>query len=102
MSSLGVWTMVGGALYCAARAVALPLSIGDIWFIVTVQLPLQLAPVQGMANAGNHEAGWIAALTMLGLDAGSALDFALATHVLLLVYIAVTALVLAALQLKSK
>jgi hypothetical protein len=97
-SSLGVWTMTGSALYCTARAVALPLGMGDIWFIVTVQLPLQLAPIQGIANSGNHEAGWVAALTMLGLTASDALNFALATHAVHLLYIVTISLLLVLLQ----
>jgi hypothetical protein len=99
--SLGVWTMSGISLYCVARSVGMPLGIGDIWFLVTVQLPLQLSPVQGLANAGNHELGWVAALAMLGMGSGEALTFALATHTVHIIYISVIALLVALMALTA-
>ncbi len=87
LSSVAVWAMVGMGFYAAARAAGLNLELGEAWFVVTVQLPLQLMPIQGIANSGNHEAGWMAALSLLGYSAGSALDFALVTHALLTVYV---------------
>ena len=85
--SLAIWMAVAGGFYCAARAVCLDIGFGGVWFLITVQLPLQLIPVQGFANAGNHEGGWIAALALLGISASEALTFALTSHALLLVYV---------------
>jgi UDP-2-acetamido-3-amino-2,3-dideoxy-glucuronate N-acetyltransferase len=85
--SLGIWLAISGGLYCAARAIHLPIGLGGVLFLVTVQLPLQLLPIQGIANAGNHEGGWVAALSILGIPGEAALRFALASHALLLVYV---------------
>ena len=85
--SLGIWTAIGGCLFCAARAVGLQLGPGDAVFLISVQFPLQLIPIQGFANAGNHEGGWIAALVILGIPASSSLVFALASHALVFVYV---------------
>jgi len=87
IQSLGIWMGIGGCLFCAARAVGLPLSLGGAVFLISVQLPFQLIPIQGFANAGNHEGGWIAALTILGIPASSGLVFALASHALMFVYV---------------
>ena len=85
--SLAIWMAVATGFYCAARAVCLDIGFGGVWFLITVQLPLQLIPVQGFANAGNHEGGWIAALAILGISASEAVTFALTSHALLLVYV---------------
>ena len=85
--SMGIWAAIGECIFCAARAVGLALGSGDVVFLISVQLPLQLIPVQGFANAGNHEGGWIAALAILGIPASDSLTFALASHALVLVYV---------------
>jgi SAM-dependent methyltransferase/uncharacterized membrane protein YbhN (UPF0104 family) len=85
--SLGVWACVGACFFCTARAIGLPLGIMQAWLLVTIQLPLQLLPLQGVANAGNHEGGWIAALTLLGIPADQALHFALLSHALIMIYV---------------
>lgn len=85
--SLGIWAAIGACLYCTARAVGLDLSIGGIWFLITIQLPLQLLPIQGFANAGNHEGGWIAALAILGVPVSEGLEFALTSHAIILLYV---------------
>jgi hypothetical protein len=48
---------------------------------------LQLIPVQGFANAGNHEGGWIAALAILGVPVSEGLEFALTSHAIILLYV---------------
>lgn len=85
--SVGIWIAVGACFYCAARAVGLPLGIGEVWLLITIQLPLQLIPLQGIANAGNHEGGWVAGLALLGVPASEALNFALTSHAILLLYV---------------
>jgi uncharacterized membrane protein YbhN (UPF0104 family) len=87
IQSLGVWMGIGGCLFCAARAVGLSLGLGDAIFLISVQFPLQLIPIQGFANAGNHEGGWIAALAILGIPASSGLVIALTSHALVFVYV---------------
>lgn len=89
LESLGVWAAVGMCFYCVVKAVGLQLGIGDVWLLITIQLPLQLIPVQGFANAGNHESGWVAGLMILGVSASEALKFALASHAILLSYVMV-------------
>jgi hypothetical protein len=87
IQSIGIWFAIGGCLFCAARAVGLALGPGDAVFLISVQFPLQLIPIQGFANAGNHEGGWIAALALLGVPASSGLIIALASHSLVFLYV---------------
>ena len=85
--SICIWSALGLCFYCIARAVGLSIEFGVIWLLIVVQLPLQLIPIQGLANAGNHEGGWVAALMLVGVSAETAIEFALASHVVLLVYV---------------
>ena len=54
---------------------------------LNTQLPLQLIPIQGFANSGNHEGGWIAGLALLGIPTSEAVDFSLTSHALLIIYV---------------
>ncbi len=87
--SAAIWGAIGGCLYAVARGIGLPLGFADVWFLVSAQLPLQLIPLQGVGNAGNHEVGWVAALGILGVPAADALGFALSSHAVLLGYVLV-------------
>lgn len=87
--SLMIWFAVAGVIFCAAQAVGLDIDLKNVWLLITLQLPLQLIPVQGIANAGNHEGGWVAGLMMLGFSAQQSLEFALISHFILIFYVLV-------------
>ena len=85
--SLGIWACVAACFYCTAQAIGLRLGVFEVWLLITIQLPLQMVPLQGVANAGNHEGGWIAGLAILGIPADQGLHYALISHALLLTYV---------------
>ncbi|MGE0086989.1 MAG: lysylphosphatidylglycerol synthase transmembrane domain-containing protein [Desulfococcaceae bacterium] len=85
--TMGIWTAIALCLFFAARSVGVPIGIDGIWFLISIQLPMQLIPLQGIANAGNHEAGWVAGLAILGIPASESLTFAITSHALLLLYV---------------
>jgi uncharacterized membrane protein YbhN (UPF0104 family) len=85
--SLWIWMAVAGMFYCIVKAINLPIGLGDIWLIITIQLPLQMIPVQGIANTGNHEGGWIAALVLIGIPFSKAAEFAVISHIVILFYV---------------
>lgn len=87
VASLMIWFAVAGVFFCAAQAIALAIDLRQVWLLITLQLPLQLVPVQGIANTGNHEGGWVAGLILLGFSADQAIEFALASHFVLLFYV---------------
>ena len=84
---MSIWAAVGSCFYCTIKAVGLSLGIGEVWLLISINLPLQLIPIQGFANTGNHEAGWVGALALLGISANEGLRFALTSHALLLSYV---------------
>jgi len=93
LNSLGIWAALGACFYCTARAVGLCIGMWDIWLLISIQLPLQLIPVQGFANTGNHEGGWVAGLALLGIPSSIGIEFALTSHALLFCYILMLALI---------
>jgi len=85
--SFMIWFWTGCTVFCVIQSLDIPLSFLDVWFMATIQLPLQLLPVQGFANTGNHEAGWIIALSLLGVNPEQGLPFALSSHLLIICYV---------------
>ena len=82
-----IWLSVFSSQYCMIQSIGLDLSFSEVVFLSTIQFPLQLLPIQGVANSGNHEGAWVTALVLMGFKADSALSFALASHGVLIVYV---------------
>ena len=85
--SLMIWISTGGTIYSVVKAINVPLRFWDIWVLISIQLPLQLLPIQGLANAGNHEIGWTSALKILGINLETSIHVALSSHLILIVYV---------------
>jgi len=84
--SLVIWFWIGCTIYCVIRSLDIPLSFYDVWLLVAIQLPLQMFPIQGLANSGNHEVGWVLALGLFGIAASDGLPIALASHAVFISY----------------
>lgn len=85
--TLLIWTSLFLSQFCMIRSIGLDLSVSEVLFILTIQFPMQLIPIQGFANSGNHEGGWVAALVLMGFSASDAMAKALASHCVLIVYV---------------
>jgi hypothetical protein len=87
-----IWLSVYASQYCMIRSIGLDFKLSEIIFISSIQLPLQMLPVQGFANSGNHESGWVASLVLMGFSAQESLNYAIASHGVLLIYVAILGL----------
>ena len=85
--SVTIWMASATMLWSIAAAMHLSMSADELLFLVAIQLVMQLFPIQGFANSGNHESGWIAAMMMIGYPADISLQFALASHAIVLVFV---------------
>ncbi len=85
--SISIWVASATMLWCITAAMHLKLSIDEILFLVAIQLVMQLFPIQGFANSGNHESGWIAAMMLIGYPADVSLKFALASHAIVFAFV---------------
>lgn len=99
--SINIWFWTGCTSFCVIKAIGLPLTPFDAWFLAAIQLPLQLLPIQGLANSGTHEAGWVMGLTLLGIPSDQTFTAAVATHILLVSYVCILGAVAAVLPGKS-
>jgi uncharacterized membrane protein YbhN (UPF0104 family) len=93
MLTFGIWTSIALGTWCVAAAIHLPIAFKEIVFLIALQLVMQLMPIQGFANSGNHESGWVGALVLMGIPADMALKFALASHAIILVYVLIIGLI---------
>ncbi len=82
-----IWMSVYASQYCMIRSIWLDFKLSEVIFISSIQLPLQMLPVQGFANSGNHEGGWVASLVLMGFTAQESLKYAIASHGVLVVYV---------------
>jgi hypothetical protein len=87
MLSVTIWIASAAMLWSIAAAMHLSMSMDELLFLVAIQLVMQLFPIQGFANSGNHESGWMAAMMMIGYPADISLQFALASHAIVLVFV---------------
>lgn len=87
-----IWMGVYASQYCMIRSIGVDLGLPEIIFLSAIQLPLQMLPVQGLANSGNHEGGWVISLVLMGFNAQDALKYALASHGVLVGYVALIGL----------
>ena len=87
LQSTGIWVSLAACFYCIATAIGLTLQVSSVWLLIVIQMPLQLIPLQGIANSGNHEGGWIAGLKLIGLPTSAAIKFAIISHAILLLYV---------------
>ncbi len=88
----GIWMAIVLGLWCVAFTIRLPLVLPDLFLLIALQLVMQLIPLQGFGNSGNHEGGWVAALVLKGFKPDEALHFALTSHAVVLVYVLIIGL----------
>ncbi|THB75362.1 MAG: hypothetical protein D6B25_12215 [Desulfobulbaceae bacterium] len=82
-----IWGFTAATLYSVIKSLTIPLKFHDVWVLISIQLPFQLLPIQGLGNAGNHEAGWVGGMKLLGVELEQAMSFALSSHVLLILFV---------------
>lgn len=79
-----IWLAVYTNFYLLAGSLGYWLEFGQVVVLSLLMVPLTLFPLQGVANLGAHEAGWVAALTIFGYSSDEALVVAAGSHVILL------------------
>jgi len=87
-----IWISVYASQYCMIRSIGLYFELSEVIFLSSIQLPLQMLPVQGLANSGNHEGGWVTSLVLMGFSAQESLKYAIASHGVLIIYVALLGL----------
>jgi uncharacterized membrane protein YbhN (UPF0104 family) len=88
--TVGIWFCVYSNFYFAAQSMGLPISFYHIAIISIVMIPLTLLPLQGFANIGTHEVGWVSVLVAFNYPYETALAIATGSHFILLISVLVS------------
>jgi hypothetical protein len=87
MLTFAIWASIAACTACIAASMQLPITPVEVVFLIAIQLAMQLMPIQGFANSGNHESGWVSALMLMGCPGDLALKFAFTSHAIILIYV---------------
>ena len=83
----GIWLCVYTNFYLIVLSMGYRLSYFEIIVVSIIMVPLTLLPIQGIANLGTHEAGWVGALALFGESQETSLAIAVGSHTILLVFV---------------
>jgi glycosyltransferase 2 family protein len=87
----GIWTTVYANFYLIVLSLGYAVGFLHIVFVSLLMVPLALLPIQGFANIGTHELGWVAALTVFGYPETLALQVAVGSHSVLVLFVVLLA-----------
>ena len=79
-----IWLAVYTNFYLIAGSLGYWMEFGQSVILSLLMVPLTLLPLQGIANLGSHEIGWVAAFSIFGYPAEQAILVTAGAHVLLL------------------
>jgi uncharacterized protein (TIRG00374 family) len=85
--TIGIWLCVYANFYLIVLSMGHRLSYLEMTVVSIIMVPMTLLPVQGFANLGTHEAGWVAALALFGKPKEVSLTIAAGSHVVLLIFV---------------
>jgi uncharacterized protein (TIRG00374 family) len=84
-----IWLSVYTNFYFLILAMGFRLSYLHVVIVSIIMVPLTLLPLQGLANLGTHELGWVVGLTLVGYKLDEALLIAVGSHFILLIFVLV-------------
>jgi uncharacterized protein (TIRG00374 family) len=82
-----IWLCVQTTFYFIVLSLGESLSFYQMIVVSIVMIPMTLLPIQGFANLGTHEIGWIAAFSLFGYPEANALNIAVSSHIILLFFV---------------
>jgi uncharacterized protein (TIRG00374 family) len=91
--TIAIWLFIYTNFYFLVLALGYSITYYEAIVLSIIMIPMTILPVQGLANIGTHEAGWVLALSMFGQSAATALIIAVGSHVLLLFFVLIIGLV---------
>lgn len=87
LNTFVIWLSVYTNLYLVMVSLGYQMTYFQIIVISVFMIPMTLLPIQGLANLGTHEIGWVAAFSVFGLPATEALGIAVSSHIILLFFV---------------
>lgn len=90
--TIGIWLCINGNFLLITLALGYSFNFFQIVVVSMIMVPVTLFPVQGFANLGAHEIGWVTAFSMFGYSSQSALKIAISSHVVYVFFVIVLGL----------
>jgi len=85
--TIGIWLCVNGNFLLITMALGYSFNFFQIIVVSMIMVPVTLFPIQGFANLGAHEVGWVAAFALFGYSYQSALDIAVSSHIVYVFFV---------------
>lgn len=85
--TITIWICVQANFYFIIRSFGESLTYWQMMVVSIIMVPMTLLPFQGFANLGTHEIGWVAAFALFGYPETAALNIAVSSHIVLLLFV---------------
>jgi uncharacterized protein (TIRG00374 family) len=85
--TIGIWLSVQTNFYLIILSLGYQLSFFQVVLVSIIMVPMTLLPLQGFANLGTHEIGWVAAFTLFNQSQAVSLNVAVSSHIILLLFV---------------
>ena len=82
-----IWLCVQLNFFFIVVGLGYSVSFFQIIVVSIIMVPLTILPLQGYANLGSHEAGWVAALSLFNIPQDHSLNIAVNSHIVLLSFV---------------
>lgn len=84
--SIFIWITTYVACWMITQGFYLTLTLATVVLCISLSLLVSAMPIKGLLGLGTQQVGWVFTLTMIGWSAQAALDVALSSYLILLVY----------------
>jgi len=85
--TIGIWICVNSNFYLITLALGYSFNFFQIAIVSIIMVPVTLFPIQGFANLGAHELGWVTAFTLFGYQYPDALNIAVSSHIVYVFFV---------------
>lgn len=85
--SLVIWLCVNGNFFLITVSLGYTFNFFQIIVVSIIMIPVTLFPLQGFANIGAHEVGWVTAFTLFNFPYDAALNIAISSHIIHVLFV---------------
>jgi hypothetical protein len=85
-TTLLTWSFVYTNFYLIVLSLGFQFSYFQMIVVSVLMIPLTLLPVQGFANLGSHEVGWVLAFSIFNQPMSTSLTLAVSSHIVMLFF----------------
>ena len=87
MVTVGIWTCINTTFFLITLSLGYSFNFFQIVVVSIIMVPVTLFPIQGFANLGAHEFGWITAFTLFNYPYLDALSIAVNSHIVYVFFV---------------